>query len=190
MIQLPPSLSRLLAVSVCTVLQLCFGTVYAWSFFQTLLVRQSGWTFTETAWAFSVAIFSLGVSAAWAGQVLPRVGPRKLALVGSTLFCGGYLIAGFALQLDSVPLFCLGYGVIGGIGIGMGYVTPVATVAKWFPDKKGLATGIVVMGFGVGALLLSKGLAPCWWCGPRVTCRWCSSGWAPSSPSSCSPPAS
>ena len=158
--QLRPNLSRLLAVSVCTVLQLCFGTVYAWSFFQTLLVRQSGWTFTETAWAFSVAIFSLGVSAAWAGQVLPRVGPRKLALVGSTLFCGGYLIAGFALQMDSVPLFCLGYGVVGGIGIGMGYVTPVATVAKWFPDKKGLATGIVVMGFGVGALLLSKGIAP------------------------------
>ena len=160
MITLPPGFSRLLAVTVCTVLQLCFGTVYAWSFFQTLLVRQSGWTFTETAWAFSVAIFSLGVSAAWAGQVLPRVGPRKLALAGSTLFCGGYLIAGFALQLDSVPLFCLGYGVIGGIGIGMGYVTPVATVAKWFPEKKGLATGIVVMGFGVGALLLSKGLAP------------------------------
>ena len=160
MITLPPGFSRLLAVTVCTVLQLCFGTVYAWSFFQTLLVRQSGWTFTETAWAFSVAIFSLGVSAAWAGQVLPRVGPRKLALAGSTLFCGGYLIAGFALQVDSVPLFCLGYGVIGGIGIGMGYVTPVATVAKWFPEKKGLATGIVVMGFGVGALLLSKGLAP------------------------------
>ena len=160
MVHLPPSLARLLAVTVCTVLQLCFGTVYAWSFFQTLLVRQSGWTFTETAWAFSVAIFSLGVSAAWAGQVLPRLGPRKLALAGSTLFCGGYLIAGFALQMDSVPLFCLGYGVIGGIGIGMGYVTPVATVAKWFPDKKGLATGIVVMGFGVGALLLSKGLAP------------------------------
>ena len=158
--QLPPHVARLLAVSVCTVLQLCFGTVYAWSFFQTLLVRQLGWTFTETAWAFSIAIFSLGVSAAWAGQVLPRVGPRKLALAGSTLFCLGYLIAGIALQMDNVPLFCLGYGVIGGIGIGMGYVTPVATVAKWFPDKKGLATGIVVMGFGVGALLLSKGLAP------------------------------
>ena len=158
--QLPPHVARLLAVTVCTVLQLCFGTVYAWSFFQTLLVRQLGWTFTETAWAFSIAIFSLGVSAAWAGQVLPRVGPRKLALAGSTLFCGGYLIAGFALQMDNVPLFCLGYGVVGGIGIGMGYVTPVATVARWFPDKKGLATGIVVMGFGVGALLLSKGLAP------------------------------
>ena len=158
--QLPPHVARLLAVTVCTVLQLCFGTVYAWSFFQTLLVRQLGWTFTETAWAFSIAIFSLGVSAAWAGQVLPRVGPRKLALAGSALFCAGYLIAGVALQMDNVPLFCLGYGVVGGIGIGMGYVTPVATVAKWFPDKKGLATGIVVMGFGVGALLLSKGLAP------------------------------
>ena len=158
--QLPPQVARLLAVTVCTVLQLCFGTVYAWSFFQTLLVRQLGWTFTETAWAFSIAIFSLGVSAAWAGQVLPRVGPRKLALAGSALFCLGYLIAGVALQMDNVPLFCLGYGVISGIGIGMGYVTPVATVAKWFPDKKGLATGIVVMGFGVGALLLSKGLAP------------------------------
>ncbi len=158
--QLPPHVARLLAVTVCTVLQLCFGTVYAWSFFQTLLVRQLGWTFTETAWAFSIAIFSLGVSAAWAGQVLPRVGPRKLALAGSALFCLGYLIAGVALQMNNVPLFCLGYGVIGGIGIGMGYVTPVATVAKWFPDKKGLATGIVVMGFGVGALLLSKGLAP------------------------------
>ncbi|MYF13600.1 MAG: OFA family MFS transporter [Acidobacteria bacterium] len=158
--QLPPHVARLLAVTVCTVLQLCFGTVYAWSFFQTLLVRQLGGTFTETAWAFSIAIFSLGVSAAWAGQVLPRVGPRKLALAGSALFCAGYLIAGVALQMDNVPLFCLGYGVVGGIGIGMGYVTPVATVAKWFPDKKGLATGIVVMGFGVGALLLSKGLAP------------------------------
>ena len=160
MIRFSPSESPWLAVTVCTVLQLCFGTVYAWSFFQTLLVRQLGWTFTETAWAFSVAIFSLGVSAAWAGQVLPRMGPRKLALAGSTLFCGGYLVAGVALQVNSVPLFCLGYGVIGGIGIGMGYVTPVATVAKWFPEKKGLATGIVVMGFGVGALLLSKGLAP------------------------------
>ena len=160
MIQPSPRVARILAVTVCTVLQLCFGTVYAWSFFQTLLVRQSGWTFTETAWAFSLAIFSLGVSAAWAGQVLPRIGPRKLALAGSFLFCSGYVIAGLALQLDHVPLFCLGYGVVGGIGIGMGYVTPVATVAKWFPDKKGLATGIVVMGFGVGALLLSKGLAP------------------------------
>ena len=144
----------------CTALQVCFGTVYAWSFFQTILVHQGGWTHTETAWAFSIAIFSLGVSAAWAGNMLSRLGPRFLAVAGSIMFSGGYLISGAALHLDSIPLFYLGYGVIGGAGIGLGYVTPVATVAKWFPDRKGLATGIVVMGFGVGAFLLSKGLAP------------------------------
>lgn len=144
----------------CTVLQVCFGTVYAWSFFQTILVRQGGWTHTETAWAFSIAIFTLGVSAAWAGNMLSRLGPRFLAVTGSILFSGGYLVSGAALHLDSIWLFYLGYGVISGAGIGLGYVTPVATVAKWFPDRKGLATGIVVMGFGVGAFLLSKGLAP------------------------------
>lgn len=145
---------------LCTLLQLCFGTVYAWSFFQTLLVRQLGWTFTETAWAFSIAIFSLGTSAAWAGAMLPRFGPRKLAVAGSAMFSGGYVIASLALHIDFIPLFYLGYGVIGGAGIGLGYVTPVATAAKWFPDRKGLVTGIVVMGFGVGAFLLSKILAP------------------------------
>ena len=144
----------------CTVLQVCFGTVYAWSFFQTILVRQLGWSFTETACAFSLTILSLGTSAAWAGALLPRVGPRRLAVTGSVMFAGGYMLASLALHLDTLALFYVGYGVIGGAGIGMGYVTPVATVAKWFPDKKGLATGIVVMGFGVGAFLLSKGLAP------------------------------
>ena len=153
-------LPRIVIALLCTTLQVCLGTVYAWSFFQTILVRQSGWTFTQTAWAFSITIFSLGVAAAWAGQALPRYGPRRLALIGSCMFAGGYLIAGWALHLDSIPLFYLGYGVIGGAGIGLGYVTPVATVAKWFPDHKGLVTGIVVMGFGVGAFLLSKGLAP------------------------------
>ena len=156
----PARLPRVAILCLCTTLQVCFGTVYAWSFFQTPLVRQYGWTFTETAWAFSIAIFFIGVSAAWAGQTLPRVGPRSLALSGSILFSGGYVVAGGALAINHVPMFCLGYGVLGGVGIGMGYVTPVATAAKWFPDRKGLATGIVVMGFGVGALLLSKGLAP------------------------------
>ena len=153
-------LPRIAIALFCTFLQVCFGTVYAWSFFQTMLVRQVGWTHTQTAWAFSIAIFSLGVSAAWAGNMLPRLGPRFLALTGSILFSGGYLISGLALHLDVIPLFYLGYGVIGGAGIGLGYVTPVATVAKWFPDRKGLATGIVVMGFGIGGFLLSKGLAP------------------------------
>ncbi|MCE2518768.1 MAG: OFA family MFS transporter [Alphaproteobacteria bacterium] len=152
--------SRIVTILCCTLLQVCLGTVYAWSFFQTLLVRQLGWSFTDTAVAFSITIFSLGMSAAAAGMLLPRVGPRRLALAGSVLFSGGYVLAGFALHLDSLLLFYLGYGVIGGTGIGLGYVTPVATVAKWFPDRKGLATGIVVMGFGIGAVVLSMGLAP------------------------------
>ncbi|MYK39731.1 MAG: OFA family MFS transporter [Gemmatimonadetes bacterium] len=151
---------RSLMALFCTVLQVCFGTVYAWSFFQTLLVRQLGWSFTETAWAFSLTILSLGTSAAWAGVLLPKVGPRRLAVTGSVMFSVGYMLASLALKWDMLALFYVGYGVIGGAGIGLGYVTPVATVAKWFPDKKGLATGIVVMGFGVGAFLLSKGLAP------------------------------
>ena len=151
---------RIVTLLICTLLQVCFGTVYAWSFFQTLLVRQLGWSFTDTAVAFSITIFSLGMSAAWAGAALPRLGPRKLAVIGSLMFAVGYLIAGLALQIDNLLLFYLGYGVIGGAGIGLGYVTPVATAAKWFPDRKGLATGIVVMGFGVGAFLLSKVLAP------------------------------
>ena len=155
-----PKVPRVVTAALCTALQICFGTVYAWSFFQTLLVRQEGWTFTETAWAFSITIFSLGTSAAWAGAALPKLGPRRLALIGSVMFAGGYFIASVALRLDWLWLFYLGYGVIGGAGIGLGYVTPVATVAKWFPDRKGLATGVVVMGFGVGAFLLSKVLAP------------------------------
>ena len=156
----PTRLPRSVIALFCTVLQVCLGTVYAWSFFQTMLVRDVGWTFSQTAAAFSITIFTLGVSAAAAGQALPRLGPRFLAVLGSVLFSSGYLLASLALSLDSIWLFYLGYGVIGGAGIGMGYVTPVATAAKWYPDRKGLVTGIVVMGFGVGAFLLSKGLAP------------------------------
>ena len=151
---------RSVTIVLCTGLQLCFGTVYAWSFFQTMLVNQLSWSFTETAMAFGIAIFTLGCAAAWAGAALPKLGPRKLALYGSIMFCSGYLIGAYALSINHVLLFYLGYGVIGGAGIGLGYVTPVATVAKWFPDHKGLATGLVVMGFGVGAFLLSKLLAP------------------------------
>ncbi len=154
------SAPRAVIALFCTVLQVCLGTVYAWSFFQTMLVRDVGWTFSQTAAAFSITIFTLGVSAALAGQALPRVGPRFLAVLGSVMFSAGYLLGSLALAIDSLWLFYLGYGVIGGAGIGMGYVTPVTTAAKWYPDRKGLVTGIVVMGFGVGAFLLSKVLAP------------------------------
>ena len=160
MMRTEKQIPRAVIALACTTIQLCLGTVYAWSFFQSLLINELDWTFTESAWAFSLAIFSLGVSAAWAGSALPKVGPKKLAVMGSTMFATGYFIASFALSINSIPLFYMGYGIIGGAGIGLGYVTPVATVAKWFPDRKGLMTGIVVMGFGVGAFVMSKGLAP------------------------------
>jgi OFA family oxalate/formate antiporter-like MFS transporter len=143
-----------------TLLQLCLGTVYAWSYFQSMLVKSYRWSYTDTAWAFSILIFTLGISAAWAGVNLPKYGPRKLATIGGLLFSFSYLLGGLALHLKSIPLFYVGYSVIGGIGIGLGYVTPVSTVARWFPDKKGLVTGVVVMGFGIGAFAMSKVLAP------------------------------
>lgn len=144
-------------------LQLFLGTVYAWSYFQQPLVdkyKEIGWTQTKVAWAFSLAICFLGLAAAWGGTKLPKYGPRKLATIGGVFFGSGYLLAAAALHWQCLPLLYLGYGVIGGTGLGLGYVTPVATVAKWFPDHKGLATGLVIMGFGFGALLMSKLIAP------------------------------
>lgn len=143
-----------------TVLQLGLGTVYAWSFFQSILVRDQLWTYTDTAWAFSLVILALGIAAAWAGVNLPKYGPRKLAMTGAALFSLSYLLGGVALYLKSIPLFLLGYSLVGGIGIGLGYVTPVATVAKWFPTARSRAIDVVVMGFGVGGLLMSMVLAP------------------------------
>jgi len=153
-------MQRWLMVVAGTVLQLCLGTVYAWSYFQKPLVEHYGWTNAQVSWAFSLAICCLGLAAAWGGARLSRFGPRRLAVAGAVLFGGGYLAAAAALHWQSLVCLWLGYGVLGGVGLGLGYVTPVATVARWFPDRKGLATGIVIMGFGLGALLMSKVLAP------------------------------
>jgi len=146
--------------AVSTLLMACLGTVYAWSYFQKPLCDSYGWTNSQVAWTFSLAICFLGLSAAAGGMLLPRIGPAPLALLGGTLFGSGFLLAALALKLHSLLFLYIGYGVIGGTGLGLGYVTPVATVAKWFPDRKGFATGMVVMGFGFGALLMSKALAP------------------------------
>jgi len=156
--------SRWLIAAMGTVLMLCLGTVYAWSFFQGLLVREMhsvyGWSNAQVAWIFSLAILFLGATAAWAGAQLPRRNPRTVAMMGGALFAVGYGVAAAAFALKSLLLLYVGYGVIGGIGLGLAYVTPVATVSKWFPDRKGLSTGMVVMGFGLGALFMSKVLAP------------------------------
>ncbi len=143
-----------------TLLQLVLGTVYAWSFFQKPISTAYGWTNVQTMWIFSLAILFLGLSAAVGGILLPKYGPQKLASAGALLYGIGYLISAYAMAIGNLYLFYLGFGVIGGIGLGLGYVTPVATALKWFPDKKGLVTGMVVMGFGLGALVMSKLIAP------------------------------
>lgn len=143
-----------------TVLQAALGTVYAWSFFQKPLVTNYGWSNVQVMWIFSLAICALGFAAAMGGRWMPVVGPRKLAVSGAALYGLGYLISAWALRSGSLFLLYLGFGLVGGAGLGLGYVTPVATAAKWFPDKKGFVTGMVIMGFGLGALLMSKIIAP------------------------------
>lgn len=143
-----------------TLTHLLLGTVYAWSYFQTPITEMNGWSNTQVAWAFSLSIFMLGITAAWAGNKMSVYGPRKLAVVGGLLYGLGYFISGFALANNFLFLLYLGFGFLGGIGLGLAYVTPVATVSAWFKEKQGLATGMVVMGFGFGALVMSKLLAP------------------------------
>jgi MFS transporter, OFA family, oxalate/formate antiporter len=143
-----------------TVLQLCLGTVYAWSFFQKPIMATYGWSNVQVMLIFSLTICFLGLAAAWGGMNLAKYGPRLLATLGVILYGAGYLIGAWAMSMGNLPIFYIGYGIIGGIGLGLGYVTPVATAAKWFPDKKGFITGMVVMGFGLGALLMSKAVAP------------------------------
>lgn len=156
----PKTGNRWFMAGMATLLMVCLGTVYAWSYFQSPIMKQFGWNNAQVSLTFSFAIFFLGMSAAVGGILLPTLGPRKLALSGSVLFSLGYAIGALALSIKSLPLLYIGYGVVGGTGLGLGYVTPVATIAKWFPDKKGLATGMVIMGFGFGALVMSKILAP------------------------------
>ncbi len=143
-----------------TLTHLFLGTVYAWSFFQKPISETYQWTQSETAWAFSIAIFMLGITAAWCGGKIEKFGVKKLAVTGTVLYALGYIISYFALRYQLLFLLYFGFGIVGGIGLGMAYVTPVAAVSGWFPDKQGLVTGMVVMGFGLGAFVMSKILAP------------------------------
>ena len=139
---------------------LFLGTVYAWSFFQKPVSEAYGWTQGETAWAFSISNLMMGVTSAWCGAKLHQFKLKNLATMGAVLYGLGYIVSYFALKLEILPLLYIGFGFIGGIGLGMAYVTPVVAVSSWFPDKQGLATGLVVTGFGLGALIMSKILAP------------------------------
>jgi MFS family permease len=136
-----------------TVAMICLGTVYSWSLFTQPLVAAFGWSNTTTTWAFALAIFFLGVGAIVGGRWQDRRGPRRVAVTGVVLWGVANVLAGLGTRSLGAPWIYATYGVLGGLGLGMGYVTPVAAVTKWFPEKRGLGSGMVVMGFGLGAFL-------------------------------------
>ena len=129
------------------------GAVYAYSVYTKPLMSALGWRYEQVTLAFSLAIACLGLSAAFLGKTIEQRGPRQSGMFAALCYGGGLLLAGLSVSVKSPVLFYLGYGVIGGIGLGVGYLTPVATLVKWFPDRRGLATGLAIMGFGFGALL-------------------------------------
>jgi len=136
-------------------MHLSIGSVYAWSVYTTPLTEQLGWDLKETQFTFSLAIFFLGISAAFLGHFLEKNGPGRSGILTAVLFGAGIAGSGLAIELESIYMLYLFYGLLGGIGLGLGYITPVSALIKWFPDKPGLATGMAVMGFGFAALISS-----------------------------------
>jgi OFA family oxalate/formate antiporter-like MFS transporter len=139
-------------------IHISIGSVYAWSVFTSPLQAELGWSLSNVSFTFSLAILFLGLSAAFMGHFVEAKGPRISGLVSTGFFASGLAIAGFAVQLESLWLLYLGYGVLGGIGLGIGYITPVSTLVKWFPDRRGMATGLAIMGFGFAAMLASPAM--------------------------------
>jgi OFA family oxalate/formate antiporter-like MFS transporter len=136
-------------------IHISIGSVYAWSNFTTPLKEMFKWSDQEVALTFSLAILFLGLSAAFLGHFVEKHGPRKAGLLAATFFGIGIIGSGLAVNLESKYLLYLFYGVFGGIGLGVGYIAPVSTLVKWFPDRRGLATGLAIMGFGFSAAISS-----------------------------------
>ncbi|MBK5459282.1 OFA family MFS transporter [Peribacillus sp. TH16] len=136
-------------------IHLSIGSVYAWSVFTKPLASEFGWDLTDISLTFSIAILFLGLSAAFLGHFVEKYGPRKAGILSAVFFGLGISGAGVAINMESLPLLYIAYGVFGGIGLGVGYIAPVSTLVKWFPDRRGLATGLAIMGFGFAALINS-----------------------------------
>jgi OFA family oxalate/formate antiporter-like MFS transporter len=132
-------------------LQIALGAVYAWSVFRIPLAKQFGWTIPEVTLTFTISIFVLGIAAFFGGLWLNRKGPRIVAVTGGVFYGAGVFLASFSDH--KLWWLYLSYGVIGGIGLGLGYIVPIAVLVKWFPERRGLITGIAVGGFGAGALI-------------------------------------
>lgn len=137
------------------VMQICLGTVYGWSVFTKPLMAAHNWSNSDVTLTFTIAIGCLAISSAIGGYILDTKGARIVATMGGVLFGIGTLITGFGDQIGSLGVIYFGYGLVCGLGLGFGYITPIATLVKWFPDKRGLITGLAVMGFGLGSLLLT-----------------------------------
>jgi MFS family permease len=148
--------NRWVVAAAGTALMSVLGAVYAFSLFTQPLVASFGWSRTVATTPFALSILFLGAGAIVGGRWQDRSGPRPVALAGALLWGAGNLLAGLGTASLGAFWMCLAYGAVGGFGIGLGYVTPVATVAKWFPERRGLGTGLVVMGFGLGAFLYGR----------------------------------
>lgn len=158
-----PGYNRWLIPTAALSIHLCIGQIYAYSVFNEPMSRILGisqsiagdWPLTTLGWIFSIALFMLGASAAVFGKWLERVGPRKAMFTSAICFCSGFFVAAVGVYFHSIWIVFLGHGVLGGIGLGLGYISPVSTLIKWFPDKPGMATGMAIMGFGGGAMIAS-----------------------------------
>ena len=156
-----PSFSRFMVPPAALAVHLCIGQAYAFSTFNLPLTKLIGltqtapgdWNLKDVGWIFSIAIVFLGSSAAVFGRWVERVGPRKSMFVSALCFSGGFLVSAVGIHLHQLWIIYLGYGVLGGCGLGIGYISPVSTLIKWFPDRPGMATGMAIMGFGGGALI-------------------------------------
>jgi OFA family oxalate/formate antiporter-like MFS transporter len=134
-------------------IHLSIGAAYAYSVYTIPLVESQAWSVSSVTIAFTVMMTLGGASAAVFGRFVEKSGPRKSAIIAALLFGLGQAGSGFAVAIDSLTLFILTYGLLSGIGLGIGYIAPVSTLVKWFPDRRGLATGMAVLGFGTGALI-------------------------------------
>jgi MFS family permease len=156
-----PGFNRFLVPPAAVAVHLCIGQVYAFSTFNLPLTKLVGltqsvptdWNLKDVGWVFSIAIAVLGASAALFGRWVERVGPRKSMFVAALCFSGGFLLSAVGIHWHQLWIIYLGYGVLGGCGLGIGYISPVSTLIKWFPDRPGMATGMAIMGFGGGALI-------------------------------------
>ena len=159
----PPGYSRWLIPPAALCVHLCIGQAYAFSVFNLPMTKLIGitksapgdWLLTDLGWIFSLGIFFLGVSSAIFGRWVEEGGPRRAMFTAACLWGGGFIISAIGVYIHNIWVIYIGYGVIGGFALGIGYISPVSTLIKWFPDRPGMATGMAIMGFGGGAFIAS-----------------------------------